>query len=523
MRESIIIIGAGMGGLSAGIYGQANGYETQIFEMHAKPGGQCASWKRKGYTFDACIHHFFGCRPGAKPHEVWQELGAFPRKFVPVEDCTAVAAPDGKIFVDYYDLEKLRGALLGLSSVDAKAIDEYIGSIKRLASDTMSRMIADGPSWRMLLHLPSALTLRRWLKTNMAAFAERFSDPFLRKAMSLLVYSMPDGPYFFHLVRHAGGLRGDIQWPAGGASEFTRSIEQRYLAVGGRVHYGARVEKILVENDRAVGIRLADGSEHRADVIISNADGRKTILEMLEGKYTNEVVRGYCAPNADETPFAVDVFLGVNRDLSGEPSSLILLLEKPVTMAGHTYESIEVQIYGFDPSMAPAGKGTIKVELPASYARWKQLYDTDKERYEEEKRGVAEKVVAILEGHFPGIKDQVEVVDVTTLMTWERFMGGTQGWFNLPNRKMEFISKDDPRDRKFTTTLPGLSNFYFVGVWASAMGSLFDNAKSGRTIIRRLCRKDGREFRAPAQAEGAAIEAAEGRESPPPGAPDPRP
>jgi phytoene dehydrogenase-like protein len=64
MAKSIIIIGAGMGGLAAGIYGQINGYETQIFEMHTKPGGQCASWKRKGYTFDACIHHFFGCKPG---------------------------------------------------------------------------------------------------------------------------------------------------------------------------------------------------------------------------------------------------------------------------------------------------------------------------------------------------------------------------------------------------------------------------------------------------------------------------
>jgi len=65
MAKSIIIIGAGMGGMSAGIYGQMNGYETQIFETHTKPGGQCTSWKRKGYTFDPCIHHFFGCRSGS--------------------------------------------------------------------------------------------------------------------------------------------------------------------------------------------------------------------------------------------------------------------------------------------------------------------------------------------------------------------------------------------------------------------------------------------------------------------------
>ena len=79
-RNTIAIIGAGMGGLAAGIYGQVNGYKTQIFEMHTVPGGQCASWKRKGYTFDACIHHLFGCNPETRVHALWRELGAMPRE-----------------------------------------------------------------------------------------------------------------------------------------------------------------------------------------------------------------------------------------------------------------------------------------------------------------------------------------------------------------------------------------------------------------------------------------------------------
>jgi len=207
-------------------------------------------------------------------------------------------------------------------------------------------------------------------------------------------------------------------------------------------------------------------------------------------------VRGYCAPLSDETPFAVDIFLGINQDLSAEPSSLVLLLDRPVTIANHKYENIEAQLYGFDKSMAPAGKGTIKVELPASYAYWKQLYNDDREKYKQEKQKVAEQVIEILESHFLGIKNQVEVIDVATLMTWERYMGGSQGWFNLPNRKFDFsISmREDPSDKKFTTTLPGLSNFYFVGVWATMMGSLFHNANSGKIIIRRICKKDGRKF-----------------------------
>ncbi len=497
MARSIIIIGAGMGGLAAGIYGQINGYETQIFEMHTKPGGQCTSWKRKGYTFDPCIHHFFGCKPGSRVYQMWHELGALPRELVNIEECTAVASPDGKMFVDYYDLGRLKETLLKLSPADAKIIEEYIRTIKVLANDRVAEAMDNGSLWKMITVFPSMLPIRKWVKMNMLTYSERFSDPFLKRAFAQLVYSNPDAPLFFHFMRHAGGLGGDIQWPVGGAGELAKSIEGRYLALGGEVHYRGRVEKVLVENDKAVGVKLADGSEDRADIVISNADGRKTILDMLDGKYMNETVRGYCAPSSDETPFGVDVFLGVNRDLSGEPSSLVFLLDKPETIANHKYESIEAQLYGFDKSMAPPGKGTMKVELPASYAYWKQLYDGDRERYKLEKQKVAEQVIEILESHLRGIKNQVEVIDVSTLMTWERYMGGTQGWFNFPNRKLDFTMREDLSDKKFRTTLPGLSNFYFVGVWATAMGSLAHNANSGKTIIRRICQKDGKRFRAP--------------------------
>jgi phytoene dehydrogenase-like protein len=215
---------------------------------------------------------------------------------------------------------------------------------------------------------------------------------------------------------------------------------------------------------------------------------------MLDGKYINETVRGHCAPMMDETPFAVNVCLGIDRDLSGEPSSLVLLLDQPVTIANHQYENIEAQVYGFDRSMAPAGKGTIKVELWASYAYWKQLYNAHREKYKQEKQRVAEQVIEILESHFHGIKNQVEAIDVYTLMTWERYMGGTQGWFNFPNRKLDFSMREDLSDKKFKTTLPRLANFYFVGVWATMMGSLAYNANSGKMIIRRICKKDGRKF-----------------------------
>ena len=64
MEKSIIIIGAGIAGLSAGCYGQMNGYRTRIFEMHTTPGGLCTTWKRTGYKIDGCIHWLVGSWPG---------------------------------------------------------------------------------------------------------------------------------------------------------------------------------------------------------------------------------------------------------------------------------------------------------------------------------------------------------------------------------------------------------------------------------------------------------------------------
>ncbi len=78
MDKSLIIIGAGVAGLSTGCYAQMNEYHSQIFEMHDKPGGVCTSWRRNGYTFDGCIEWLMSSSPGNPFYQIWQELGALP-------------------------------------------------------------------------------------------------------------------------------------------------------------------------------------------------------------------------------------------------------------------------------------------------------------------------------------------------------------------------------------------------------------------------------------------------------------
>lgn len=186
--------------------------------------------------------------------------------------------------------------------------------------------------------------------------------------------------------------------------------------------------------------------------------------------------------------------VGVNRDLSQEPSALVMLLEEPVEIAGHICHSVELQTYGFDPSMGPPGKVVIKVELFSRYSYWKCIAD-DRPRYEEEKARTAETVIDLLEQrHFPGLRSQAEIVDVPTLLTWERHMGGTHGFANRPRKPFNIMKG---LSGALDATLPGLRRFFFVGEWATSAGALFMNALSGRKILQRICAEEAERFHVP--------------------------
>jgi len=130
-NQSIIIIGAGFAGLSAGIYAQMNGYQSQIFEMHNLPGGLCTAWKRKGYTIDGCVHWLVGTSPQSEMHHYWKEVGVIPgRKFIDLEEFMRYETSDGRTLILYSDVDRLEQHLLEFSPQDAKPIQQFIQGIR---------------------------------------------------------------------------------------------------------------------------------------------------------------------------------------------------------------------------------------------------------------------------------------------------------------------------------------------------------------------------------------------------------
>jgi phytoene dehydrogenase-like protein len=117
--SDINIIGAGVAGLSAGCYGQMNGYRTHIFEMHTRSGGLCTSWQRKGYIINGCIHWFMGAGPRANYYQIWEELGAVQGKeIVYYDEVIRFEDGDGKVFNFYTDIDRLEQHMKELAPED---------------------------------------------------------------------------------------------------------------------------------------------------------------------------------------------------------------------------------------------------------------------------------------------------------------------------------------------------------------------------------------------------------------------
>ena len=500
MKKSIIIIGSGMGGLAAGIYGRYNGFDTTIYEAHTQSGGQCTGWKRKGYLFDACIHSLNGFKPGTGVNRFWRELGAMPIERVAKKEFASFAFPDRTVFHNYFDVEKLEKHMKSLAPEDTAAVEEYIRGIRSfLKEEDLLGITNFGSMLDKLSLLPFFIPKLKLLKHTLGDFGRKFNNPYLRKAVPLFRYSNPDVPLFAYLAEHCSYIYGDTGWPRGGGLAFSGNMTDRYLKLGGTINYGKKVVRILTENDRARGIELEDGTRHTADFVVSNADGRKTVQEMLEGRYMNRKIARCCTPYPEnkEIPFSVYVCLGVKRDLSSYPSSLILFPDKPVRIGGLVREHIQMDIYGFDETMAPPGKGVIKIELsgiPSYFSQFK-----DKAAYNAEKARIAEQLISLLEEQFPGIRDDIEVTDVSTLATWERFMGGTLGHNNYP-RKYE-----DPTDIRNVLdfifgwnkmfTLPGLKIF-ILPVSGSPLWALFSPTRlPGKTLFRKYAAAAESDFR----------------------------
>ena len=494
-EKTIIIIGAGLAGLSAGVYAQINGYRARIFEHHSQPGGVVASWKRGDYLIDGGFHFLMGHRPDAPTYALYRALGLTEgSRFLDMELYARFVDEESGISVDVIpDLDRLAGDLKALFPDDARTIGEIISGSRAMRDSGVGFEGMEKPQELMGLmeRIRSFWGMRGVFKyfggkfgKPVAEYARDARSPVLRRIIENLFY--PEVPVWFLFMILGLLARRDMGLLEGGSLEFARLIEKRFKDLGGEITYKATVEKIVVENDRAVGIRLADGTEHRADVIVSAADGYSTIFEMLEGRYVSDEIRNRHENWPLVRPLLTASF-GVAREFKDDPPFEITFFAAPIVVGEERIPGMWIRVFNYSGKFAPPGKTVVQATVETSWDYWNDLR-RQKVRYDAEKDRLAAEILARLEVVYPGISAQVEVTDVTTPYTTWRYTlnrrGAYEGWIPTPKAIMS----------KPIRTLPGLAGFYMAGQWVVPGGGVPPCLYSGRHVIQILRHRAGKPF-----------------------------
>jgi phytoene dehydrogenase-like protein len=489
-KPRVLIIGAGVAGLSAGIYARMHGFDPIIFEMHRIPGGLCTAWQRRGYVFDGAVRYLAGVNPNTKGYQLWEELGIL--QDTPIhyyDEFICVEGQDGRKLHLYTDVDRLEAHLLDLSPQDAGVIREFIEGVRDftrlelpvdLTAEDARELAEMGREM-----LPVLMPTLRWRNVTLERFAQRFKDPLLREGLPLFFqFSPEDFPMMLCLSTLAMMNDREAGYPIGGSLPIAKALEARYLELGGEVQYRTRVERVIVEDDRAVGLVLDNGQTVRGDLVISAADGHGTIFDLLDGRYVNRKIRDNYAGGMTPCKSILQISFGVKRDFSDQPPMMDFPLAEPVWLGNCRHDRLVLKHYCFDPTMAGPGKSVLTLWCEADYDYWKWLRK-DRARYDRHKDEVAAVILDVLESRYPGLRQTVEVVDVATPVTHERYTGNWRGAFAgwaMTTRKMSLMMGIG-----MSKTLPGLEDFYMIGQWVEPAGNVELSCASGRDVIKDIC------------------------------------
>ncbi len=494
MSKKVIIVGAGIAGLSAGCYLRMNGYDTEIFELHNIAGGLCTSWSRRDYIFDGCIRWLVGSSPANNHYHLWNELIDMKKlKFVDYREYIRVEDKNGRFISVRTNVDELEQELLKKAPEDKELITAFTKAIRKLMD--LQLPVEKAPeTYNLLDHLKKMFTfmpylrdIKKWTRIPTLEFAKKCKNPLLEKTFKFSI--VPEMSVFFLIMTLAWMHKKGAGYPIGGSLKFARLLEKKYLELGGKIHYKSRVKKIITKDHTATGILLENGETHPADIVVSAADGYSTIFEVLEGKYTDKKILCYYE-NYKTYPSYIQFSLGVSRTFPGVSPRVVFPLEKPLVIDPATsFDDLSIRVLNFDPTLAPKGKTVIIAILHTyNYKYWVDLRTNNKEKYKHEKRRIVDEIIEILEKKFGNIKSNVEAADLSTPATVIRYTNNWKGslgsWLLTPEMGLKSKKK----------MLPGLKNFYMAGQWVEPCGGLPPAIKSARNTSQVICKKDKKKF-----------------------------
>ncbi len=448
-RVDVVVIGAGMGGLTAATLLAKAGLSVCVLEMDARPGGYLAGFRRKDFVFDTAIHWLNLCGPGGIVRRILDFIGPGAPATPPLHDIRRyrgdsfdyllTSEPDrlrDQLIADHPDQQAGLRKFFAASKVIGDAYVELSRGMRAPETMSMLEKARYGVGMAKI-----GMAFGRYVGTTTeAGVNKRFKAPVLERVFCseerLLSCLTPVG-WAYH---------GDYQQPPhGGSREFPRFLARSLESFGGRVIYKARVDRIVLEKKKVAGVEVKVGIRDpqpyaiACDYVLASCDLEVLYERMLPEGTIDEALLAKLR-NAELYDSAVTLSIGLDTPAEelGFGEELVMLTRDDVSRKEHNCTDPHKTAINIlapslrDPSLAPKGKGTLTILTNASIEfgdRWKTgpgdergpEYAAFKQEYADI---VIDRVAAALS---PSLREHIELCSIATPITHQRYTGNKDG------------------------------------------------------------------------------------------------
>ena len=486
----VIVVGGGIAGLAAGIYALKVGYQAEIYEKNPVVGGECMGWNRKGYHIDNCIHWLTGTDPDTKLWEVWKTVGAIDEntEYADTSRFYTSRLEDKEVTL-WNDLDKTERELIEAAPEDGEEIRKFIQYVRYamscvIPSDkpldmmgikdyiAMGKEMADFPK-----------VMKEYGKISCGDLAKRFESPVMQKLMS--DYLPADYTAYSLLVSYATMASGNGKIPLKGSLAMSLRIASRFKEMGGVMHSNTPVKRIVVENKKATGIELEDGTVVRADAVISAVDTDFLFGRLISRGYMpKDLKKAYENRKAYPVTSGFQVAYAIDSDFSGEDT--IFFNCEPIQIGSNSFTRMSVKSYAYDRSFAPEGKAVLQanvIQSDSDYLFWESLSEDE---YKAKKEELAAELTKRIVKEFPELNGRIELLDCWTPLTYNRYWNAYHGSY------MGFVTTAGNKQMRFKGVVKGIDNLYVAGQWVMNPGGLPIAVVSGKFAVQRILKKQKR-------------------------------
>ncbi|MBA0848889.1 hypothetical protein Goshw_008376 [Gossypium schwendimanii] len=468
-KYDAIVIGSGIGGLVAATQLAVKGAKVLVLEKYVIPGGSSGYYQRDGYTFDVGSSVMFGFSDKGNLNLITQALAAVGREMDVIPDPTTVHfhLPNNLSVQVHREYSEFINELTSKFPHEKEGILKFYGECWKIfnALNSLQLKSLEEPIYLFgqFFQKPlECLTLAYYLPQNAGDIARKYmKDPdllsfidaecFIVSTVNALRTPMINAGMVL-CDRHFGG----INYPVGGVGGIAKSLAEGLIDQGSEILYKANVTNIIIDQGKAVGVKISDGREFFAQTIISNATRWDTFGKLLKAEHLPKEEENFQKVYV-KAPSFLSIHMGVKADvLPPDTDCHHFVLEDDWTRLEEPYGSIFLSIPTvLDSSLAPKGRHILHIFTTSPLEDWEGLPPKD---YEAKKELIADEIIGRLEKKlFPGLKSSIVFKEVGTPKTHRRYLARDMGTYGPMPRQIPKGLLGMP----FNTT--GISGLYCVG------------------------------------------------------------